>query len=109
MSAKYYADYMNEAELNKLGALMDHWLNQVISQPCGETTASRLEKKSGSVQWSVGRADALTQASISISLDSLDPGAIPEDGILLQLSSLRGFSGSVTYQTNCSDSLTTKK
>lgn len=109
VSAKYYADYMNEAELNKLGALMDHWLNQVISQPRGETTASRLEKKSGSVQWSVGRADALTQASISISLDSLDPGAIPEDGILLQLSSLRGFSGSVTYQTNCSDSLTTKK
>lgn len=98
VSAKSYADFMNEAELNKLGALMDRWLNRVVPMCQSGTVLPRFSGKGATAQWSAGAPESRTQVSIRIPFGPKDPEEIPEEGITLEVSALHGFSGSITFQ-----------
>ena len=102
VSSKSYADYLNEAELNKLGALQDRWLGRLWpGKP--ETSAAkpigRLFGKNSVLRY-ISNQGERTQAAIRIAIPSIDPvvlDTISAEGILLELGVCYGCSGTVTF------------
>ena len=98
VSAVSYADYLNEAELNKLGALQDSWLNKVITIEPHAETAEVLHKKDAEINWITPSFGCRTQVAFKISFTAKDAGEIPEDGITLELHAPHGFSGIIVWE-----------
>ena len=97
VSAKSYVDFLNEAELNKLGALQDRWLGRLwLGKP--NTDASeligRLSGKNSILRY-VGPQGERTQAALQIAISPIDN--IPDEGIILELSTCYGCSGVITF------------
>ena len=95
VSAKSYADFLNEAELNKLGALQDRWLNKVVPVCQRANTALRLSKRGATTQWSASTPECSTQVTIHIPFEPKDLESIPDEGLTLEVSALHGFSGAI--------------
>ena len=101
VSAKSYADYLNEAELNKLGALQDRWLRRLWPEkPNTDATEliGRLSGKNSMLRY-VSSQRAHTQATIQITIPPIDPEVLPAEGIVLELGACYGFSGTVIFST----------
>lgn len=103
VSAKSYADYLNEAELNKLGAIQDRWLGRLWPKR-SEVSASKVRKLSGknSMLMYIGTQGEHTQATIQITIPPTDPailGTLSDGGIQLELGTCYGCSGIVIFST----------
>ena len=103
VSAKSYADFFNESELNKLGALQDRWLGRLWPDQ-SKINAGKIGKLSGkrSMLRYTSTQGERTQAAIRITIPSIDPyvlDTISADGILLELGVCYGCSGTVTFST----------
>ena len=103
VSAKSYADFFNESELNKLGALQDRWLGRLWPDQ-SKINAGKIGKLSGkrSMLRYTSTQGERTQAAIRITIPSIDPAVldtISAEGILLELGVCYGCSGTVTFST----------
>ena len=101
VSAKSYADFLNESELNKLGALQDRWLGRLWPDQ-SKINAGKIGKLSGkrSMLRYTSTQGERTQAAIRITIPSIDPAVldtISAEGILLELGVCYGCSGTVTF------------
>lgn len=97
VSAISYADFTNEAELNKLGALQDRWLNKVVPARSSRDSAAILKKDGGSISWGTSYPESRTHVAFQIPFDAKLPNEIPEEGILLELHALHGFSATILW------------
>lgn len=98
VSAVSYADFLNEAELNKLGALQDRWLNRVVPMPPPKETETILYKKGATIDWAAPCQEGRTQVVFKIPVPKRNPEEIPEEGITLELHALHGFSGTILWK-----------
>ena len=102
VSAKSYADFLNESELNKLGALQDRWLGRLWpdQSEINADKSGKLSGKSSMLRYTSTQGER-TQATIQITIPSVaDPTileALPYDGILLELGACYGCSGVITF------------
>ena len=102
VSAKNYADFHNESELNKLGALQDRWLGRIWPEPLrlDRVSSAKLTGKNVGLQYNALKEH--TQVKIQIDIPAIsDPAIIDklsDDGIWLELSALYGFSGFMVYR-----------
>lgn len=105
VSAKSYADFLNESELNKLGALQDRWLGRLWPNQ-SETNADKIGKLSGknSMLRYISTQRERTQAAIRITIpqvgDDVVLNTLPEEGIVLELSAYYGCSGHIIFSSN---------
>lgn len=99
VSAKSYADYLNEAELNKLGGLQDRWLRRLWPEKPNTDATELIRRLSGknSMLRYVSSQRAHTQATIQITIPPIDPEVLPAEGIVLELGACYGCSGIVSF------------
>lgn len=100
VSAVSYADFLNEAELNKLGALQDRWLNRVIAVETVEHDNTYLHKRGALIEWATPVTGNRTQVVFKIDFLERNMEEIPEEGIMLELHALHGFSGTILWNPN---------
>lgn len=101
VSAKSYADYLNEAELNKLGALQDRWLGHLWPERF-KVNANKIGKLTGknSVLRYTSIQSEHTQVVIQIAVPKVDADVmdtLSDEGILLELGACYGCSGVITF------------
>ena len=97
VSAVSYADFLNEAELNKLGALQDRWLNRVVPTTLPKENETVLHKKGATICWAAPYRESRTQVMSKISFPRRPLEEIPEEGITLELHAVHGFSGVILW------------
>ena len=100
VSAVSYSDFLNEAELNKLGAMQDRWLTKVVPMDPSRETANTLDKRGAVLSWGTPYRESRTHAMFEITFQACDPEKIPDDGITLELHALHGFSGTILWNAN---------
>lgn len=100
VSAVSYADFLNEAELNKLGALQDRWLNRVMSAKVSEEQNTDLNKKGAIIRWTTPSQGSRTQIVFKIDFSERNMEEISKEGITLELHALHGFSGTISWSQN---------
>lgn len=100
VSAVSYADFLNEAELNKLGALQDRWLNRVIAVEASGEGSTELYKRGAIISWTTPSRGSRTQVVFKIDFSERDVEEVPEEGITLELHVLHGFSGMIFWRQN---------
>lgn len=97
VSAKSYADYLNEVELNKLGAIQDRWLEGLLKRALNSKARSNILHEGKGLAFR-GDSSYHTQVTIQIELPQITGADIlsklPES-LLFEVSSLYGFSGRV--------------
>ena len=98
VSAVSYADFLNESEQNKLGALQDRWLNKVFPLGTAKEPTTTLCKKGATIDWITAYRDSRTNVSFSIDFPEKELEAVPEEGITLELYTLHGFSGTISWE-----------
>lgn len=97
VSAVSYADFLNEAELNKLGALQERWLNRVIAVEASEEGNTELYKRGATINWTTPSQGSRTQVTFKIDFPEDNLEEIPEEGITLELHAMHGFSGTILW------------
>lgn len=98
VSAVSYADYLNEAELNKLGALQDRWLNKVIPMEHFTKAETTFYRKGASISWAAFSPGSRTHVVLKIPFPKKSLEEIPEEGITLELHAPHGFSGTILWK-----------
>lgn len=107
VSAQSYADFLNEAELNKMGALQNRWLRRLWPEQT-KARCPKTEKLSGknSLLRYAGPKRACTQATIQIMIPPTAPAVLdsmPTEGVLLELGACYGCSGHIIFSSNQGD------
>lgn len=95
VSAKSYQDFVNEAELNKLGSLTDCWIQRVYHFPPNVYQAFFGEKKIKLLLPEA--ASGQSEAMIKISIPPMEQDKIPAQGVAIRLSALAGLSGTISH------------
>lgn len=95
VSAKSYMDFVNEPELNKLGAMMDCWVRRAY--PCAEYVRPLNKASKRTKLLMSDRPDSQTYAVIRVSVPPMERDQIPKQGVTIRLSAQAGISGSVKY------------
>ena len=95
VSAKSYQDFVNEAELNKLGALTDCWIQRVYYFPPNAYQTFFGEKKIKLLLPEA--ASGQSEAMIKISIPPMEQDKIPAQGVAIRLSALAGLSGTISH------------
>lgn len=102
VSAKNYADFFNEAELNKLGAIQDRWLNRLGAPSWKADGMSETIYRGKKEFWKTDCVGSATEVEINIVLpqlsDPIDFTKIPEEGLIFELGVLHGMTGKVSYR-----------
>lgn len=105
VSAKSYADYLNESELNKLGVLQDRWLGRLLPDTSGDSFSKKSETdkltgKNTELLYRISNGQR-TQVKIHIAIPAISDTAVldslPGGEIQLELHSLYGCSGIITF------------
>lgn len=100
--AKYYCDFGNEAEKNKIKALLDR--NANICFPVTAFVPSKRSQKLRSEDvpclWRNTVPNNRTEVDITFELPPLDAEGIPEKGIVLFLFALHGARMNICYEQN---------
>lgn len=108
VSGKSYADFLNESELNKLGALQDRWLGHLWTGKPETSRAEpigRLSGKNSGLRYISSHGER-TQAAIQIMISPIDPAilnTLPDEGLVMELGVHYGCSGYVTFTQNQGD------
>ena len=95
VAAAHYADYSNEAVLNRLGATQDRWLKKVLEAP-PETRP----QKSGSGQsffWKTPHPGTRTQLYLEVPIPADQHAA---GDLIFDLYAVHGYSGEIAFEPN---------
>lgn len=97
-SAKSYQDFVNEAELNKLGSMTDLWLSNACSFRLESGESGKMKGKETKLY--PDKTGGKTFATIQIEIQPMESGMIAQQETVLHISALHGFSGTITHLKN---------
>lgn len=96
VSGKHYYDRMNEAALNKIGAIQDRWVQRVCPNVVAQgPKRTVLTAKGSCVGWVAPHPGQHTQLWIDICIPPIPRECIPEGGIKIELSARHGIIGTI--------------
>lgn len=95
VSAKSYQDFVNEAELNKLGSMTDRWIQRAYPFPPDAYQPVFGEKKIKLLLPEV--VSGQSEATIKIPITPTEQDKIPAQGVAIRLSALAGLSGTISH------------
>ena len=93
VSARYYADYYNESEQNRLGSMQDRWLKKVVST--APVDGSRISKNGHDATCYNSSMEYCTKARIEL---SLPPDAEGKGDLELVLGAKFGFVARINFE-----------
>lgn len=95
VSARHYNDFQNEEELNKLGALLDRYLNRYHQKEI-----ATFQTEAHDFVWHPPESNNKVRVRLTFTIQPHNPEELPKQLPEIQLGALRGLTGQIRWQTN---------
>lgn len=97
--AKHYCDFANEAELNRMGALLDRVVGGWVPSPRQESVhrVERLSGRGGTCEWSV-LPEYRGDVDLTLKVPVINRDDIPEEGLCIEIAISYGGQIKVSYR-----------